>query len=53
MGKVVGGGGGNLEVGTQSPMFMGFFWRERNACYFDRQDLSVAKLKIFIVKVLK
>lgn len=35
------------------PSVHGFFWRERNACCFDRQDLSVAKLKIFIVKVLK
>ena len=28
----------------------GFLWRERNACCFDRQDLSVAKLKYLLLK---
>ena len=27
-----------------------FLWRERNACCFDRQDLSVAKLKYLLLK---
>ena len=45
--------GVDLEVGTQSPVFMGFFFgRERNACCFVSQDLSVAKLKYLLLNSL-
>ena len=55
VGKVGGEGVGGLLVGLGSwntipSVHGGFLWRERNACCFDRQDLSVAKLKYLLLK---
>ena len=54
-GQSWGGGGGGVLVGLGSwntipSVHGGFLWRKRNACCFDRQDLSVAKLKYFLLK---
>ena len=51
VGKVVLGAGGRLGSWNTIPsVHGGFLWRERNACCFDRQDLSVAKLKYLLLK---